>query len=114
MKQEKAKQLPLPIKVEGYVKVVIKGKEHTLTMDEAKNLKNLLDGMLKETVTVKYIPYYPVTWSQPVYTTQPLVYKYPNYWSGYVDMGMYGGSGGGGSDCNANGCVNGFSFTLSS
>lgn len=56
------------VKVEGYVKVTIKGKTETLTMQEAEQLKNQLSSVLKD--RTQYVPYYP----------NPVVYPFNNQW----------------------------------
>lgn len=87
MADKKKKAVPPPsVKVEGYVKVTLKGRTETLTMEEAEQLKAQLGAVLKE--RKEYVPYYPIN-----------VYPYNQWgWNTYPKTPQYdwccGGVGG--------------------
>ena len=61
-KQKVVKNTPPAVKVEGFVKVTIKGRTETLTIGEAEQLKSQLSCVLKERKEYITVPSTPVTY----------------------------------------------------
>jgi len=104
--KEVPKNTPPSVKVEGFVKVTIKGKTETLTMEEAEMLKNQLSSVLKERkeyITIPSCPqYYP--WNQ-------WGYKQPYYYDWSL---VSGGAGSSSSGLSTTGYISPFSSKVES